>query len=324
MRIAVCFGLSFLATSLCCAKGRTVVRGDSANYWASNSVVVIRVLEAHYSPQIDYIVAEVVGTLSGPLDPAAHRHLLLPWPNSRAIQTRLPAVEDMLLVDLDDSKPKDNPLGDGDDAYSISTYKLPFIPAEDGGVAVLGEQLSAVLGSSLTTIQMLRHDVPVESGSTDAYWQRHSVIFAEVWFMEWASRGNRQQHMVVFPLATLSGDFDAGSPPGPSEPGSPPPKEPVSSELSPRAWTALVVDWNLPMRGEFVKPLPKGGDKVLLVLRKDEQTGQYVSVESRSAFMPGEHYSSRIVKDFSDSDVEATLKAVQELQRGTTKVPRAR
>ena len=95
------------------------------------------------------------------------------------------------------------------------------------------------------------------------------------------------------PRGTLSGDFDATKVPG------------------------LYVHWTKAMHGELVTSRPRGGDKILLVLKRDlDARWGWESPDGWSAYMPGGHESLRILKTFSDLEVSATLHAVQRLRYG--------
>jgi hypothetical protein len=310
--IAVCI-VAHVTAAL--AARRTVDQGSEPNYWATHSVVYAKVVG--WRTTIDTagtLVLQPHATLSGAFDAAANPEIVVKAnaivsPGFESDPVPVPKPGQMVLFVLD-GPPSDRVSGMPIQLYRVGWAAL-YMPDDCSPVSHVEGSSDRRVQRTLTSIQDVRRGAPFESATSREYWRNHSVILAQVWF----TYAKRRHYMVVFPLGTISGDFDAGAPPGLSEPGKPPPAEPVSSELDPMAWTGLAVEWNQAMRGEILDPSPKARDKILLVLRKDEATGQYVSVETLSAFMPGEHYSSRIVKGFADPDVTATLEAIQQLRR---------
>ena len=287
--IILAFGLCAFAKHI--LAGTWTDTGKYPRYWFGHSIIYARV-ESLSPPGTDHADAMIrihpLGTFGGPLDPGMaasisfHFYLEYAFP---------PKPNDMLLSLIRQDRFYDGDVyGQGNNAE--------FMPSNVNTLQVLKEGLADQrIAKTFEKVIDLRKDekpfprtgFPFERPRKDPtpnYWETHSLVYGTVRSI-WDESSEKQTIALNFrPLLKLSGPFDP----------------------------SLMPKISLSGDAKFLKPpfnQNPTGTVLLLVIGQDKK---FRLASELADFMPGDHSPVCTVKDFSDSKVLDTLKAVQALR----------
>ena len=181
--------------------------------------------------------------------------------------------------------------------YGMRGYGAEYMPDRRSPMAVVQSASDPVVQTTLSAVRSLRAQPRTESGNGKGYWLEHSLIVGEVEYYEPPIRGIGGPRIRLRPIATLSGEFDAATAP------------------------VISVAWNYAMREENEVRKPRDRDRILLVVQKSGSDQGWDAPEGRAAYMPGNHECMTQVTGFSDPEVQAVLRAVQNLRDGREVTP---
>jgi hypothetical protein len=280
-----------IAKSFSAASARTPTdKGEAAGYWDNHSVVIAEVKSARRrrgSDFYDLLRLRPIGCLSGSLDPAQ-----TPEMNTWVV------LGSQISVIQDDPTPGDFVLAvvrsrSADEqeqpGFYIPYWYANYMPAEHACLLIVHPTAPRVVDDALMAIRKARKMPEPKTHSTakraTGFWRSHCLICADVEAVAYRERTGFAPQLTLLPKMTLSRAFYA------CEPAKITADAPIADGQS----------------------LPAAGNKVVTLLTLEGD--RYSVYEGKAEFMPGEHSSICVVKDFFSPFVLDTAKAVQKSRK---------
>jgi hypothetical protein len=270
--------------------------GEERGYWGDHSVAVAQVIELVKRKEGEYfdrLRLYAVGTLSGRFDATESVQFDVAIDiYSESVFEQYPKAGDVILAVVE-YEPAEPSFRSG---YDIPNGYASFMPADrdDHRVTlyVLDGSATSAIDETLTAIQKARkisdaqlprpRRRPTQPPAPTGFWRDHCLLCCDVDAVEYPGAPGHTPRLTLLPKMAISGLFDAGKTPKINV------DAPISDGIS----------------------LPTAGNKILILLARDGD--RFSLYTGRAEFMPGEHSSICVVKDFLSPFVLDTAKAVQE------------
>ena len=274
-------------------------RHEVPDYWATHRVVfaeVMGVTGPNRAEKRSTILLRLMLTLGGELDPGKTPEVAASAGPKGFGPPRAPAVGDKVLAVLEREGTSYRVADD------FPTY-MPEVAGRCASICVVNGFADPKVGKAIIELHDLAtrtgHETPEfgldrpgtaappQTASPAEFWETCSVALAEII----SPRGGASYDVLLRPLGTLSGAFDASR------------IRRLPADL-PLLWAGT---------GPHVFPRVSGR---LLLMALCKGTDGYALASGKLPFMRDSRESIEVVKGFSDPQVEATLKAIQEVRNG--------